>query len=90
MPLLSLVVSTIFAIQALGLYWVGQGCRWGSILQLLVGLFWPIASGMAQLPVILSGAPYRAGAISILYVGGMIVVGLLLFFSAIRALTQRN
>ncbi len=87
-PLLSLVVSTIFFLQALGLYWLGQGRRRGLSIQVAIGLFWPIASGIAQLPTILSGMPYRSGTISVLYVGGIIVVGILLCISSIIALTR--
>lgn len=89
-PLLSLVVSTVFFLQALGLFWLGQGRRRGLYVQVGIGLFWPIASGFAQLPTILNETPYRAGAISVIYVGGMIVVGLLLFLSSIIALSNRN
>ena len=89
-PLLSLVVSTIFFLQALGLYGLGQRRRWGIGLHVAIGLFWPVASGMAQLPTIFMETPYRAGAISILYVAGMIIVGSLLCFSAIMALIKRE
>ncbi|UCD98177.1 MAG: hypothetical protein JSV42_14635 [Chloroflexota bacterium] len=85
-PVLSLVVATIFSLQALGLYWLGQANRKGFLVHILVGLFWPLASGLAQLPTILSGVPYREGFISVFYVGGIIVVGLLLFFFSINAL----
>lgn len=85
-PLLATVVSTIFAVQALGLYWLGQQRRLGLFVHLGIGLFWPVASGLAQMPTILSGEPYRAGAISVAYVAGMIVVGLLLLVSALMAL----
>lgn len=89
-PALALVVSAIFALQALGLYWLGQGQRRGIIVQLVVGLFWPIASGLAQLPIIFAETPYRFGAISIFYVAGMIVIGSLLCFSALIAFIKRN
>ena len=72
-PVLSLVVATVLALQALGLYWLGQKQRQGFFVQAGVGLFWPVASGVAQLPTILSGVPYRSGFISILYVGGILV-----------------
>lgn len=85
-PLLSLVVSIIFGLQALGLYWLGQKRRRALWVHLGVGVFWPLASGAAQLPTILSGVPYRAGSISVLYVVGIIVVGVLLLFFSIRAL----
>jgi len=84
-PVLSLVVATILALQALGLYWLGQTHRRGLFVQIGVGLFWPLASGVAQLPTILSGIPYRSGFISVLYVGGIIVVGVLLLFFSLKA-----
>ena len=89
-PLLSLVVSIVFFLQALGLFWLGQGRRRGLYVHVGIGLFWPIASGFAQLPTILNEAPYRAGAISVFYVGAMIVVGILLLLSSIFALRNRN
>lgn len=85
-PLLSLVVSGVFFLQALGLYWLGRRRRAGLFVHLGIGLFWPIASGFAQLPAIISETPYRSGAISILYVVGMIAVGLLLCGAALLAL----
>lgn len=72
-PVLSLVVATVLALQALGLYWLGQKQRRGFSVHVGVGLFWPVASGVAQLPTILSGVPYRSGFISVLYVGGILV-----------------
>ena len=82
-PLLALVVSIIFALQALGLYWLGQNKRKGLWVHLVVGVFWPLASGFAQVPTIISEPSYRSGFISIFYVGGIIVLGLLLLaFSA--------
>jgi hypothetical protein len=50
-----------------------------------VGLFWPLASSVAQLPTILSGVPYRAGFISVFYVGGIIVIGVLLLVFSLAA-----
>ena len=85
-PVLSLVVATIFGLQALGLYWLGQKKRRGFWIHTAVGLFWPLASGVAQLPTILSGVPYREGFISVFYVGGIIVVGVLLLFFSLQAL----
>lgn len=87
-PALATVIAGLVVLQALGLYWLGQGRRRGLAAHVLIGLFWPLAGGTAQLPIILTGAPYRSGAISILYVGGMIVVGLLLAALAIRSLLQ--
>jgi len=85
-PLLALVISIIFSLQALGLFWLGQKRRWGLFVHVGIGLFWPIASGIAQLPTILSETPYRSGVISIFYVGGMIVVGILICISSIISL----
>jgi hypothetical protein len=85
-PILSLVVATVFALQALGLYWLGQNHRRGALVQAAVGLFWPLASGVAQLPNILSGSQYRAGFISVFYVAGIIVVGVLLFVFSVNVL----
>lgn len=82
-PLLSLVISIIFSLQALGLFWLGQKRRWGLIVHVVIGIFWPIASGLAQLPAILSETPYRSGAVSVFYVIGMIFVGILLSLSSI-------
>jgi hypothetical protein len=89
-PLLALVISVIFSLQALGLLWLGQKRRRGLFVHVGIGLFWPLASGIAQLPTILSGAPYRSGIISIFYVGGMIVVGILLCISSIIALRRES
>jgi hypothetical protein len=56
-------------------------------VHVLLGLFWPLAAGSAQLPKILSqGLAYRTGFISVFYVGGMIVIGILLFIVSILAL----
>ena len=85
-PVLALVISIIFSLQAIGLFWMGQGRRQGLFVQAGVGLFWPVASGVAQLPVILGGAPYRSGIVSLIYVFGMIVVGLLLLTCAVISL----
>ena len=86
---LSLVVSLVFFVQALGLFWLGQRQRRGLFMHLAIGLFWPIASGFAQLPTILTETPYRAGAISIFYVFGMIVIGVLLVISVVVALRAK-
>ncbi len=85
-PILAFVISIIFSLQALGLFWLGQKRRRGLFVHVGIGLFWPIASGLAQLPTILSETPYRSGVISVLYVGGMIVVGILLCLSSIISL----
>ena len=84
---LAYVVAGIFALQGLGLFWVGRQMRRGYVIHAILGLFWPIAAGTAQLPSILAqGYRYRFGFISILYVGGMIVIGILLLILSLLAL----
>ncbi len=87
-PLIAFVVSVIFGLQALALFWLGQNRRRGLWLHLVVGAFWPLASGFAQVPTILSEPTYRSGFISVFYVAGIILLGLLLF--AFSALALRN
>lgn len=83
---LQAVVAGLIAFQALGLYYIGGGRRRGYIMQMVVGLIWPLLAGIAQLPAILSGEPYRAGFISIFFVIGMLVMGALLFVTSLRGL----
>lgn len=85
-PVLSLVISLVFAIQALGLYWLGGSKRRGLVAHAIVGFFWPVAAGVAQVPALLSGEPYRDGLISVLYVVGIIVVGAALAVTSVLAL----
>jgi len=85
-PVLSFVVAMIFAIQAIGLHWLGEKQRRGYLVQVGIGIFWPLASGVAQLPAILSGVPYRSGFISIFYVVGIIGIALLLLYFSLSAL----
>jgi hypothetical protein len=89
-PVLSLVVSIIFGLQAVGLYWLGEKRRKGLWFHLLVGIFWPVASGIAQVPTILTETPYRSGFISVAYVVGIIVLGIILIFLTVRALKKEN
>lgn len=89
-PLLSFVVSTILFLQALGLYFLGQRRRFGLYIHVGIGLFWPLASGTAQLPSILADTTYRSGFISIFYVAGIILVGVLLCIAAITSLSQER
>jgi hypothetical protein len=85
--ILAYVIAGMFALQGLGLFWIGRQIRRGYVIHAILGLFWPIAAGTAQLPNILSqGITYRAGFISVFYVGGMIVIGTLLFIVSILAL----
>ncbi len=81
-PLIALVVSVMFGLQALGLYWLGQNLRSGIWVQLVVGGFWPLAAGLAQVPSILSEPTYRSGFISVAYVVGILVVGILLLVNS--------
>ena len=88
-PLLSFVISGFIFLQALALYWLGQARRQGHMANIVVGLFWAVNAGSAQLPVIVSGAPFRSGAISVLYVLGLVSVGVLLAVSSGLALLKR-
>lgn len=84
---LAYVIAGMFALQGLGLFWIGRQKRRGTGIHVFLGLFWPIAAGAAQLPKILSqGITYRAGLISVFFVGGMIVIGFLLFIVSVLAL----
>ena len=89
-PLISLVVSVLFGLQALGLFWLGQNRRKGLWAQLIVGGFWPLAAGLAQVPSILSEPTYRAGFISVTYVVGILVIGILLLIFSTLALREKN
>ena len=85
-PVLAFVVSGLFALQGLALFWAGQGDRRGHFVHAGLGIVWPLAAGMAQLPVILASSNYRSGFISVLYVAGMIAIGILLFLASLQAL----
>ena len=87
---LAYVIAGMFALQGLGLFWIGRQMNRGYFVHVFLGLFWTIASGAAQLPTILSlGLSYRAGFISLFYVGGMIVIGLLLLIISLLELKTR-
>jgi hypothetical protein len=83
---LSFVVAALFALQGLALFWAGQRNRRSYFIHAGLGLLWPLAAGLAQLPVILTSGNYRSGFISVFYVAGMIVVGVLLFLASLQAL----
>lgn len=87
-PLLALqgVVAFLIAVQALGLYFLGGNRRRGYVIQMAVGLIWPLLAGIAQLPAILTTHPYRAGFISIFFVIGVILMGVLSFLASLRGL----
>jgi len=72
---LALIVSTLIAAQAVGLFWLGQARRKGLWVHAGLGMIWPLAAGFAQLPVILGPDPYRSGAISVLYVVSLLTIG---------------
>lgn len=86
MLVLQIVVAALITAQALGLYNLGGNHRRGYIIQMGAGLIWPLLAGSAQLPAILSGEPYRSGFISIFFVMGMIVSGILLFLASLQGL----
>ena len=87
---LAYVIAGMFALQGLGLFWIGKQMNRGYFVHVFLGLFWPLASGAAQLPTIFSqGLAYRAGFISLFYVGGMILIGLLLLIASLLELKTR-
>lgn len=83
---ISYVIAGMFSLQALALFWTGRRMHRSYIIHAFIGLFWPLAAGVAQLPTILSGNPYRTGFISVFYVGGMLLIGVLLFIVSLLAL----
>lgn len=83
---LATVIAGLLALQGLALFWLGQNDRRGFYIHLWLGLFWPLAAGSAQLPVILTFQPYRSGFISLHYVFSMIILGLLLFLASMMGL----
>jgi len=83
---LSFVVAGMFALQGLALFWAGQKDRRGYFIHAGLGIFWALASGIAQLPVIFASSNYRAGFISLAYVAGLIAIGVLLFLTSLQAL----
>lgn len=85
-PVISYVIAGMFALQALALFWTGRRMHRSYVIHAFLGLFWPIVAGATQLPTILSGVSYRAGFISVFYVGGMIVIGILIFIVSLLAL----
>lgn len=84
---LAYVISGMFALQGLGLFLIGGRKRSGYVIHAFLGLFWPVAAGAAQLPTILAqGMAYRAGFISVFHVGGMLLIGILLFIASVLEL----
>jgi hypothetical protein len=84
-PVLAGIIAGMFALQGLALFFLGSDQRRGYYIHMGIGLFWPLAAGAAQLPVILTFQPYRAGFISLFYVFGMIILGILLLLASIQA-----
>lgn len=80
------VIAVFFILQGLGLFFLGNNDRRGYFIHLGLGLLWPLAAGSAQLPVILTTQPYRSGFVSLFYVFGMIVLGILLLLASIQGL----
>lgn len=85
-PVLAFVVAGLLALQGLALFWAGQEDRRSYFVNAGLGVFWPLAAGIAQLPVILASNNYRSGFISVSYVAGLIVVGVLLLLASLQAL----
>lgn len=83
---LALVVAGLFALQGLALFWAGQQDRRSYFIHAGLGIVWPLAAGVAQLPVILASGNYRSGFISLFYVAGLIGIGILLFMASLQAL----
>ncbi|MBK8782786.1 MAG: hypothetical protein IPO22_13480 [Anaerolineales bacterium] len=88
--MLSFVVAGMFALQGLALFWAGQKDRRSYFIHAGLGIFWTLAAGIAQLPVILASSNYRSGFISVAYVAGMIVIGILLFLASLQALKNNG
>jgi hypothetical protein len=76
----------MFALQGLALFWAGQKDRRSYFTHAGLGIFWTLAAGIAQLPVIFVSSNYRSGFISVAYVVGTIAVGALLFLTSLQAL----
>ena len=89
-PVLATVVAGLFALQSLALFWAGQNDRHSYFIHAGLGIFWPLAAGSAQLPAILASSHYRSGFILVLYVGGMMVIGILLFLATIQSLRTEH
>lgn len=84
--LLQGVVASLIAIQAFGLYNIGGNHRVGYFIQVGIGFIWPLLAGIAQLPTILTGNHYRSGFISVFFVFGVVIVGILLLTMSIFSL----
>lgn len=85
-PFLALAVAGFFTLQGLALFWSGRGSSWGYVLHAALGAFWAITAGAAQLSNIVAPGAYRYGAISVLYVAGIVIVGALLALVSLWAL----
>jgi hypothetical protein len=85
-PLLAFLIAALVALQGLGLFWTGRQERRGTFIHAGLGLAWALAAGFEQLPVILTTDSYRSGFISVLYVAGMIMIGILLFLVSLQSI----
>ena len=83
---LSFVVAGMFALQGLALFLAGQKDRRSYFIHAGLGIFWTLAAGIAQLPVIFVSSNYRSGFISVAYVVGTFAIGALLFLTSLQAL----
>ena len=89
-PVLAFVVSGLFALQGLALFWAGRQDRRNYFIHAGLGILWPLAAGVAQLPVILASSNYRSGFVSVFYVVGMIGIGIMLFGASLQALRANS
>jgi hypothetical protein len=89
-PVLAEVVAGLFALQGWALFELGRQQRRGYLIHAGLGVLWPLAAGSAQLPVIFTGLPYRAGFVSLFYVFGMIILGLLLLLASWQSWTTAS
>ena len=85
-PLLAGVIAGLLALQGLALFDLGRNQKRGYFIHIGLGIFWPLAAGSAQLPVILTAPTYRAGFVELFYVLGMLMVGILLLAASIQGL----
>jgi len=89
-PVIALVVSSLLAAQAFGLYALGRRRALGLYVHAALGLVWAVAAGLAQLPELFNGAAYRSGPLSAAYVFGIISIGAALLLVSVAALWSRK
>ena len=88
-PLVALVVSSLLAAQAFGVYSLGRRRVLGFYIHAVLGLVWAVAAGMAQLPELLNAATYRSGLLSAGYVLGIIAIGSALLIVSVSAIRSK-